>query len=224
MDVVGIKNFLQGIEVQGSIPPVVKYRLLVLSADKSWVVEELTVQGLKAKPKHHVCVLVVETGQQVFTLANRQHEQLSQVQALVQSKLPQKMTVVSQSEFEELAEAVEKAVQQGQEKQEDSAKRKDEHAPPRLVVPFVGLEAAAAKGANPADVFLFNIAKQLNKIASKMLARLSVERAQEKERVRRERLEEDTRHFTMIREQVQKQITKKGIERTRILSHEIFQS
>lgn len=225
MDVAAIKSLLQGVEAQGGVPPVVKYRLLVLSAEKSWVVEDLTPQGLKVAPKNRVCVLVVETGQQVFALANRQHEQLSQVQTVVQGKLPQKMTVVSQSEFEELAEAVEKAVQQGQEKQEDSAKRKDQQqAPPRLVVPFVSLEAAAAKRANPADAFLLNVAKQLDKIASKMLARLSVERAQEKERVRRERLEEDARHFTIVREQVQKQVMKKGIERTDILSHEILQS
>lgn len=224
MDVADIKSLLQGMEVQGSVPPEVKYRLLVLSADKIWVVEDLTAKGLKAAPKNRVCVLVVETGQQVFALANRQHEQLSQVQTVVRGKLPQKMTVVSQSEFEELAEAVEKAVQQGQEKQEDSAKRKDQQAPPRLVVPFVSLEAAAAKRSNPADAFLLHIAKQLDKIASKMLARLSVERAQEKERVRRERLEEDARHFTIIREQVQKQVMKKGIERANILSQEILQS
>lgn len=222
MDVAGIKSLLQGMEVQGGVLPVVKYRLLVLSAEKSWVVEDLTTKDFKATPKNNVCVLVIEAGQQVFALANRQHEQLSQVQGLVQNKLPQNLTVVSQEEFEELAEAVEKAVQQGQEKQEDSAKRKGEQPPQRLVVPFVNLEAAAGKKANPADVFLLNIAKQLNKIASKMLSHLAVERAQEKERVRRERLEEDTRHFTIIREQVQKQIVKKGIERTTILSHHIL--
>lgn len=222
MDVAGIKSLLQGMDVSGSVPQIVRYQRLVLSAEKSWVVEDLTKKSFKATPKDLVCVLVIETGQQVFTIANRQHEQLSQVQGLLQSKAPQQMTVVSQTEFEELAEAVEKAVQQGQDKQEDSAKRKSEHAPPRLVVPFITLEAAAAKKTNPADAFLLNIAKQLDKIASKMLSRLSVERAQEKERVRRERLEEDARHFTIMREQVQKQIMKKEIDRTNVLCHHIL--
>lgn len=222
MDIANIKTLLQGIEAQGSVPPVIKYRLLVLSAEKSWVIEDLTAKSFKGTPRNNVCVLVIEAGQQVFALANCQHEQLAQVQGVVKERLPQSFTVVSQEDFEELAEAVEKAIQQAQDKEEGSAKRKTEQTPPRLVVPFVNLEAAAEKRGNFVDAFLLNTARQLDKIASSMLSRLSVERAQEKERARREQSEADALHFTIIREQVQKQVAKKGIERTEILTKEIL--
>ena len=222
MNIADIKTYLQGIEVQGASPQVVKYSWLVLSAEKRWVVEDLTIKSFKATPRNHVCVLVIETGQQVFAVANRQHEQLAQVQGVMKDKLPQAVTVVSEKEFEELAEAVEKAVQQAHDKQEGSAKQKTEKAPPRLVVPFVNLEATAGKKNNSVDAFLLNAARQLDKIASKMMSRLSVERAKEKERARREQLEADDRHFTIIREQVQKQVVKKGIEKAEILTKEIL--